>query len=938
MQRREFEMTDHLKHWLTQSYLTHDVYKTDNYASEHHTAITSTVDIPNIVNTQTGFAAIDDLFETYSSNPIMIDYSEADGIQPWQEGYGVEEFFTDKPWWAVASWVLAPVPGLNAIPVVVNAGEAIAASALDYRHTQFDINIGDEVENDDMLVTSSHADSVRSGGGDDLISTLDRNDVVFAGTGDDVVYLGRNDDVAYGGDGNDRLYGDGELKPIRGDFLNNGDILNHLDRLQEVSTESYDITLDLMVDHTFQVSEAPGAGHDALFGGAGDDLIMAGAGADYIDGGDGNDVIDPGRRGGDHNRDDVYTGAGADVVILSSSTSDSDESLLNGFAGYAEGVLLEEVKNDAKDALEDLVSGAISSIGTKALGGIVGGVLGQMAVDGAIKGIEALINVIQGESPTTEDIIYVHDFDPREDLMVLPNSTADGAAYYFNVVSNARGEGQPDEKLIEVSYSENAEAPTPFARIFLDAGFQNAIGITEAGIDSAFATQVLNTVIGASASVGTDGLRFHDETEGLGDTSMLERSTEELGLTNLDGGSVRLLGAAGPVVSTRYTENDDAVIFGTNYGDVLSARTTLGGAGDMLGINQSNPNQDQSTQDSLIHGFDGDDIVYGAFGRDEIFGGNGHDKIYTMGATQGASDAVYGENGDDFVFAAHTGDHVQAYGGEGSDTFDFRESAWGVELTFEQGTGGADTPSLNGDYIIPAEEDMTEAQENLAKPEDVNGHRFVVDGFETIRGTHQDDRIDASGMETGLTISLHQGDDVAIGSEGKDQLYGNSGSDTLDGAAGRDDLVGGSGNDQLFGGAGNDNLVGGRHNDTLDGGAGDDRLHGGSGQDTFVFNGSDDETGIRMSFGRDEVEDFGNGADRFEFEDLHLTNGQSVDHFSDLDSNADGVLNAQDEFWVEGTRHWFFNNQPDELRFQEGIIELSGITELTEADIQFALG
>ena len=72
------------------------------------------------------------------------------------------------------------------------------------------------------------------------------------------------------------------------------------------------------------------------------------------------------------------------------------------------------------------------------------------------------------------------------------------------------------------------------------------------------------------------------------------------------------------------------------------------------------------------------------------------------------------------------------------------------------------------------------------------------------------------------------GDDILIGTNFADELFGQKGKDILSGEDGNDYLSGGKGRDILFGGDGDDILAGGKGNDTLIGG--DDI-------DTFVFAG-----------------------------------------------------------------------------------------------------
>jgi len=69
------------------------------------------------------------------------------------------------------------------------------------------------------------------------------------------------------------------------------------------------------------------------------------------------------------------------------------------------------------------------------------------------------------------------------------------------------------------------------------------------------------------------------------------------------------------------------------------------------------------------------------------------------------------------------------------------------------------------------------------------------------------------------------GDDILSGGNGDDQIYGESGNDILNGDDGNDRLFGGWGNNTLFGGAGNDDLFGDGGHDWIDGGAGRDIAH-----------------------------------------------------------------------------------------------------------------
>lgn len=93
-----------------------------------------------------------------------------------------------------------------------------------------------------------------------------------------------------------------------------------------------------------------------------------------------------------------------------------------------------------------------------------------------------------------------------------------------------------------------------------------------------------------------------------------------------------------------------------------------------------------------------------------------------------------------------------------------------------------------------------------------------------------------------------QGDDILIGSNFADELFGRKGDDILIGVDGNDHLAGGSGKDLLYGGDGDDALHGGR---------GKDKLLGGDGADTFVFTGRS---------GKDAILDFDLDSDILQIE------------------------------------------------------------------------
>lgn len=111
------------------------------------------------------------------------------------------------------------------------------------------------------------------------------------------------------------------------------------------------------------------------------------------------------------------------------------------------------------------------------------------------------------------------------------------------------------------------------------------------------------------------------------------------------------------------------------------------------------------------------------------------------------------------------------------------------------------------------------------------------DGHARLHGgvTRANDHIVASGaLRTKHTFRGRGGDDIIVGGNHHDTLFGQLGADTLLGLGGKDQLFGGPGMDHLYGGLGNDYLNGGSQRDHLFGEAGNDWLVGGAGNDWLV--------------------------------------------------------------------------------------------------------
>ena len=81
-------------------------------------------------------------------------------------------------------------------------------------------------------------------------------------------------------------------------------------------------------------------------------------------------------------------------------------------------------------------------------------------------------------------------------------------------------------------------------------------------------------------------------------------------------------------------------------------------------------------------------------------------------------------------------------------------------------------------------------------------------------------------------------DDIIIGTNLPDLIFGYGGDDIISGEKGNDCIFGGEGDDIIFGNEGNDNLTGGEGNDIIKGLSGNDTITGGVGLD--IIDGGDD--------------------------------------------------------------------------------------------------
>jgi Ca2+-binding RTX toxin-like protein len=185
---------------------------------------------------------------------------------------------------------------------------------------------------------------------------------------------------------------------------------------------------------------------------------------------------------------------------------------------------------------------------------------------------------------------------------------------------------------------------------------------------------------------------------------------------------------------------------------------------------------------AIVYGTNGPDFINAldgvTNGADQIFGHNG-------------SDTLKGLGGDDWILGGEGADTI--YGGSGTDRAYYHDSYQAVYVNLASGDGVGGT--ADGDRLFDVEE---------------------------------------------VFGSVH--DDLLVGDDRANSLYGYGGHDVLKGGGGADRLKGDGGNDTLEGGAGADTLEGGAGADTLYGDSGIDTMRGGAGDDVYYVDSGDSAT------------------------------------------------------------------------------------------------
>lgn len=476
----------------------------------------------------------------------------------------------------------------------------------------------------------------------------------FGGAGNDTInppsqVNDPNDQIAtegYGGSGDDTVYGGNTDDTLCGDTA---DFFTGTPTIASVELGAYDTSND------GDDSLYGGDGDDLLSGDGGDDQLYGGDGADSLSGGDGSDFLYGGQRGAG-NLDLLTGGNGADVFVLSYGHQASGAGF---WAQYFEKMGQDIANNLAKTSIQDAIKAAADGVA----GGFLAPALGPVGGDLAALFVSLLEGLDPGSKPkNAQDVMVVTDFDPREDVLMLPLQTTVLGALTTQVVSASQipgGNSADAASVLEFSASGTVYA---YVRPSDDFVADLGLGSSGDGIE-----QVLKNIITfgsgvqqSSGTVGFTNLVGQDISGSLPDGGFQPQTG-----TLPTGVGSTLYGAVGGMVMGDAGKAYGAFVSGTNYADALTTNPQLF---DPTG---TGPFTFAGTG-AQISAFDGDDLVYGTEHADVLSGGNGNDTIYSFVSTLNSgsgvdAELVSGGAGNDTLHAGGTAGTFD--GGDGTDTF-----------------------------------------------------------------------------------------------------------------------------------------------------------------------------------------------------------------------------------------------------------------------------
>ncbi|MEQ1825436.1 MAG: LamG-like jellyroll fold domain-containing protein, partial [Pirellula sp.] len=674
-----------------------------------------------------------------------------------------------------------------------------------------------------------------------LNSGIDGNDSITIGTGNDLILAGNGNDSIGAGDGRNVVVAD------RGSII----LANGL----PTTARSFISVL---------------SGTDTINAGTGNDTILAGGNADSILGGAGNNFIVA---------DDgivTFVAGTADSVSLTPSTNDGNDSVttLSGndviYTGNGDNTA------NAGDGDDDAIGGSgIDLLNGQGGNDFLVGMLGDDTIDGNT-GNDVMFG---GQPIGTRNNYRfgTGDFTQPLDFAAMNALYPTGYTLPLNItpsivaglsVDGVVGDGRDlligfdgNDVMFGGSDVDNLNGGNGFD--YIDAGAGNDINLDGGADDDVVRGGAGEDVV--HGGLGIDQLYGDDGDDHLfGDAGSNTSSTGVQAGQRLFGGAGRdTLFAFAPSVANLIAFNSQLTLvgdqlFGGSDGDFLNGNirqeTLIGDAGNdfiagdifigstylthtAAGIGTQ---ADTHGANDLIHGGSGEDQLYGGGGNDTMFGGAGTDLI----EGQRGADIQRGGSGID-LFTIRTDEPAATDtidGHFGNDVAGDVADDNATDIAMINGTAGNDTILIGGDSGVATRALVRFNSVNTPVTMRNSSGNLLVEQFR-IAGLAGNDTIGfytLSALDSGVVtappapfVALNttelanrssdyigvfdgnSGNDILLGSAGRDQMDGGLGSDVLYGFAGDDRLLGDIGNgstsdqDILYSGGGNDDLIGG---------------------------------------------------------------------------------------------------------------------------------
>lgn len=686
-------------------------------------------------------------------------------------------------------------------------------------------------EGDDVLIGGDGADYLEGNAGDDSLDSGAGDDELYGGDGDDDLDGGPGADQLYGESGNDRLAGGMGQNFLYGgdgdDFVEGGDDPGSVDTIHGGTGN------DIIHGK---------AGNDVIYGEDGNDLVLGGDGDDHIYGGKGSDEIDAGF-GNDRYYFDPVSGAaeedtlsepsGVGTDLLDFSTLPAGDDLTMNLTHGVGRHLKRTIRLINPSAFENVTSGAGNDtlIDNLANNLLIGGAGNDRYMFGAfsLSSVTHVDTIAELPSGGT-DWIDFRDLGLAEPVIV-----------------DLSGSGTLIDPVIAIHNSRTLRTQSNGQHSFIE----NIRG--GSGHDQLTGNFGVNQILGGPGDDLIFGLARNDWIEGNAGMDLIFGG---VGDDTIDGGSENdvIYGEDGDDL-IRGGDGDDTIYGNQGADEIYGDRDT-----DLIYGNDGPDRLFGGDGDDVMHGNDGDDFIEGNRGRDLVWGGTGNDRIY---GNEG-NDRLFGQTGDDHIIGGPGRDILigdigndELLGGSGDDLISGGADNSNGFLEFVSVTGSIRSATgvynfvprwfgdhLDGgsghDLVLGGNVTLTStfgaplsSQERLAYEVFIDVLRDLVDEYQASLTTPVLDEIAfvdfIKSVTTPISSTNPDGDDILYGGTENDLMIGHDGADHVFGDHGRDTLI-----PYRIG------TVAVMTTDWIEGGPDDDRLLCGTYADNVMVGGTSD--------------------------------------------------------------------------------------------------